>query len=303
MALSPNPRQVAQRVSEVADFVTVALDALLPRTDGPEHLLNEAMRYAALGPGRRLRAFFALEAARMFNVEDRAVLRAACALECIYAYSRIHDDLPALDDSDLRRGRPTVHKAYDESTAILAGDALHTVAFEIMAHPDTHADAWMRAELVRRLAVAAGARGLAGGQMLDMLGLGSDIGAVARMQRMKTGALIAFAFEIPRLLSHALEAERHALMGFAQDIGIAYQIVDDLMDTDADARAQARRGDGVAIPQRANFVTLLGAQAAAERVEMLTDQCVAHLDIFGERAAYLKASVHFVLDRAASVRN
>src|SRR5471030_2321248 len=157
----PTPRTgtISHRVAQAADLVTVALDELLPRADGPEQRLTEAMRYAALGPGKRLRPFFALETARMFDLEERPVLRAACALECIHAYSLIHDDLPCMDDDDLRRGRPTVHRAYDEATAVLAGDALQAAAFEIMAHPDTHEDGAIRAELVRRLAVAAGAKG------------------------------------------------------------------------------------------------------------------------------------------------
>ena len=148
---------VAERVAEAADLVTVALDQLLPRAEGPEQRLTEAMRYAALGPGKRLRPFFAIETARLFDIEERPVLRAACALECIHAYSLVHDDLPAMDDDDLRRGRPTVHKAYDEATAVLVGDALQSAAFEIMAHPDTHEDAEIRSDLVRKLAIASGA--------------------------------------------------------------------------------------------------------------------------------------------------
>ena len=151
---------LAPRIEEAADLVTVALDELLPRAEGPEARLTEAMRYAALGPGKRLRPFFAFETARMFDLPERPVLRTACALECIHAYSLIHDDLPCMDDDDLRRGRPTVHKAYDEATAVLAGDALQSAAFEIMAHPDTHEDGAVRAELVRLLAVASGARGM-----------------------------------------------------------------------------------------------------------------------------------------------
>ena len=160
--------EVAQRVAETADLVTVALDELLPRADGPESRLTEAMRYAVLGPGRRLRPFFTLETGRMFGVDERPLLRAACALECIHVYRLIHDDLPCLDDDDLRRGRPTVHKAYDEATAVLAGDALQSAAFEILSHPDTHKDGAIRAELVQKLAQASGARGTQMGQFAQL---------------------------------------------------------------------------------------------------------------------------------------
>ena len=291
---------LAERISETADLVTVALDQLLPRAEGPEARLTEAMRYATLGPGRRLRPFFALETAKMFDLDERPVLRTACALECIHAYSIVHDDLPCMDPDAGLRIHASVHTAYDEPTAVLAGDALQAMAFEILAHPDTHEDGAVRAELVRRLAAAAGARGMVGGQMIDLLGPRDDFGGMARMQRMKTGALIACAFEMPLVLARASEAERHALVGFAQDLGLAYQITGDLLDSEAHAGCEEPIAHGKdQVRGKANYVSLLGAPAARERLGVLAAQTKAHLEPFGERAVYLRDCVDFVMELRA----
>ena len=287
-------------LAESADRVTVALDALLPRADGPETRLISAMRYAALGPGKRLRPFLTLNAARMLGAGERAALRVGCAVECVHAYSLIHDDLPCMDDDDLRRGRPTVHVAYDEATAILAGDALQALAFEILADPDTHPSGDVRARLVYGLAAAGGARGMAGGQMIDMSEESrgeADIGIITRLQRMKTGALIAYAVEAPGVLAGASHDVIKSLEGYAHDLGLIYQIVDDLLDVSGDAQTTGKAVGKDARQGKATFVSILGEAEARDRARRLGEQAKAHLDMFGDSADMLERTVDFVLDR------
>ena len=288
-----------QRLKEVADRVTVALDQLIPPAGGPEADLMRAMRHAALANGKRMRPFFLLETGAMFDAPEKTLLRAAAALECVHCYSLVHDDLPCMDDDDFRRGQPTVHKAFDEATAVLAGDALLTLAFKILASSETHDDASVRALLIERLADASGARGMVGGQMIDMLESDSprDLNTITRMQRLKTGALISYATEAAAIIGRAREAERNALAGFSNDLGLAYQIADDLLDAtgDDDAVGKPLRTDDAA--GKANFVTLLGIDGARERVSILAAQAKEHLAIFREKAHILLQSVDFVLDR------
>ncbi len=289
-------------LAETADRVTVALDALLPRADGPEKTLNSAMRYAALGPGKRLRPFLTIECGRLVQADERSLLRAACAVECIHAYSLIHDDLPSMDNDDLRRGRPTVHIAYDEATAILAGDALQTQAFEILCDEETCASPAGAVQLARRLAEVAGARGMVGGQMLDMAieeaGEGEvDIGLITRCQRMKTGALIAFSAEAGAIIVDADKDVRTAFEGFAHDLGLCFQIVDDLLDAVGDENLTGKRLQKDADQGKTTFVTILGIDGARDHAQRLADQAKEHLEIFGSQATRLKDCVDYVLER------
>ena len=215
-----------QALAESAQFVEDSLDALLPAVAGPEARVLEAMRYAALGGGKRLRGFLVVQTANLFGVDRRAVGRVAAAVECIHAYSLVHDDLPAMDDDDLRRGKPTVHKAFDEATAILAGDALLTHAFALLGSPEAHGDPFVRCELVVRLAQAAGHAGMVGGQMMDMAfeGQTPSMAEITRLQRMKTAALICFSSEAGATLGKASQPMRNALAAFGQELGLAFQI-------------------------------------------------------------------------------
>ncbi|MEM7766886.1 MAG: polyprenyl synthetase family protein [Pseudomonadota bacterium] len=287
------------RLREVADQITVALDQLIPSASGPEADLMRAMRHAALANGKRMRPFYVLETGKMFDAPEKSLLRAAAALECVHTYSLVHDDLPCMDDDAFRRGQPTVHKAFDEATAVLAGDALLTLAFDILAHRDTHEDAELRIRLIAALARASGAQGMVGGQMIDMLGddMPRDLNTITRMQRLKTGALISHAVEAGALLGGASAHQRQALSGFAHDLGLAYQIADDLLDAEGDETLMGKAAGKDHSKGKANFVTLLGVDGARERVRLLSAQSKEHLALFHDRAKILRQSVDFVLGR------
>ena len=286
-------------LKEKADAIEDVLDRLLPSPQGSESRLMDAVRYSTLGGGKRIRPFLVVSGAALFSVDERCALRAGAAIEMIHCYSLIHDDLPAMDDDDLRRGQPTCHKKFDEATAILAGDALLTKAFEILGEPETHADPAVRAELVVSLARASGDAGMVGGQMLDLMAeeRDLDIPEITRLQRLKTGALISFSCEAGGILGKAPEPQRHALKAYAHDLGLAFQIADDLLDVEGTAEEVGKATGKDEAAGKATFVSLLGVERAREQANMLADQASQHLEIFGEKADCLKQLAQFVVKR------
>ncbi len=290
---------LASAMTDAAKAVSEALERLLPQSDYAEKKLFDAMRYGALNGGKRLRPFLVLSSASIFGVADECALRTAAAVECVHCYSLIHDDLPAMDNADLRRGAPTVHKVYDEATAILAGDALLTLAFEILADPRTHEDPQVRCKLVTALAKASGVHGMVGGQMLDLVAETTklDIGAITRLQRLKTGELIAFSTEAGAILGRTTQAHHNALRAYAHDLGLAFQIIDDLLDAEG---TEAETGKSVgrdAKAGKATFVTVLGADRARGQAKLLSEQAISHLAVFQGRAKNLEDVARFVVDR------
>jgi farnesyl diphosphate synthase len=261
--------------------------------------LGDAMRYAVLGGGKRLRPFLVIESAALFGLPQSAALNAAAAVECVHCYSLVHDDLPAMDDDDVRRGRATVHRAFDEATAILAGDGLLTLAFEILGRPETHPDAGVRLELVADLARAAGWEGMAGGQQLDLeaAAAAQDMPSIARIQGLKTGALIGFAATAGAVLARTGAQERRALAAYAEKLGLAFQIADDILDAVGDPAIVGKATGKDAAAGKATFVSLLGLAAARERLKGLEAEAIAALHPFGARAGALKEAARFVAQR------
>ncbi len=288
-------------LSTTAADVNDTLALLLQINDDPEARLIEAMRYSSLDGGKRIRPFLVVASAGLFNVDRASALRTAAAIEMVHCYSLVHDDLPAMDDDDLRRGRATCHKKFDEATAILAGDALLTRAFEVLADDKTHASSKIRADLVLALAHAAGPEGMVGGQMLDLVAAHHTLNMpeITRLQRMKTGMLIAASCAAGAILGKATVGARNALHAYAHDLGLAFQMVDDLLDVEGDEQILGKGAGKDADAGKATFVSLLGAKRAREQAEMLAVQAGEHLDLFDKKADPLRQLANFVVKRTA----
>jgi farnesyl diphosphate synthase len=286
----------AGRVSaEVDDFFE---RLLAPTGDGREPLY-EAMRHAVIGGGKRLRPLLTIAAGQLFAIDRERALRVGCAIEAIHVYSLIHDDLPCMDDADLRRGKPTVHKAFGEAEAVLAGDSLHALAFEILAHEATHGDPWVRSDLVFELARAAGPAGMAGGQMMDLVAEGQqlDLPAITRLQQLKTGALIEYAVEAACIMVRLLPDARTPYRGYARNIGLAFQIADDLIDHSGDEAAAGKRTGKDMAAGKATVVSVLGPDRARQQASVLVNQAIEHLGDHGEEADLLRAIARFAIER------
>ncbi|SDH34780.1 polyprenyl synthetase family protein [Roseospirillum parvum] len=293
---------LAAALAASAEKVNARLDALLAPVDGDEGRVIEAMRYGTLQGGKRLRPFLVLQAAGLFGVPEARALDVGCALEMIHSYSLVHDDLPAMDDDDLRRGQPTCHRKFDEATAILAGDGLQARAFEVLAGDTVHPNPLVRCQLVAALAEAAGAPGMVGGQMVDLMAehrdpATIDIPHITRLQQLKTGRLFEYACVAGAILGEAPEADRQAMIAYARDMGLAFQIADDLLDVEGD---EATVGKGVgkdAAAGKATFVSLLGIEEARREADRLAEQAVGQLAAYDARADLLRAVARYMVTR------
>jgi len=290
---------LAEAIRATALDVDAAFDALLAVPYDPRAQLYAAMRHAAMNGGKRLRPLLVLASSALFDVPRSAALRVGMAIEAIHVYSLIHDDMPCMDDDDLRRGKPTVHKLFDEATAVLAGDSLHALAFEWLADEATHPDAALRCDLVVALARAAGPAGMAGGQMMDLTAetQAFDLPMVHQLQALKTGALIAFSVEAGAILGRAAPQERSALATYAEKVGLTFQIADDLLDIEGNAALAGKALHKDVAAGKATFVSLLGVDAARAQAQKLVDEAIEKLQQFGESAALLRAIARFTLER------
>ncbi|MEH6757605.1 MAG: polyprenyl synthetase family protein [Parasphingorhabdus sp.] len=283
----------------VAAAIDKQFDLILTVPDDARAQLYETMRHSAIGGGKRLRPLLVMATARLFNVEENCALRAATALEALHVYSLIHDDLPCMDDDEMRRGKPTAHKAFGEAQAVLAGDALHALAFELLADEKTHRDPFVRAEMVACLAKAAGSSGMAGGQMMDLVAETTtfDLQTVTRLQQLKTGALISACVEIGAILGRVALDGRTGLRGYAHDLGLAFQIADDILDVEGDEALAGKALQKDEAAGKQTFLSLMGLERAKDQAQMLVDQAKSHLKGYGEEANLLRAIAEFTVQR------
>ncbi|MCH8685746.1 polyprenyl synthetase family protein [Pedomonas mirosovicensis] len=293
------PPALKPALDALAQAMDSRFDRLLAVPEDPRRRLYEAMRHATMDGGKRMRPLLTVAACDLFHVEKERALRVALAIECVHCYSLVHDDLPCMDDDDVRRGKPTVHKAFDEATAVLAGDALLTLAFEVLADEATHDDPRVRLELIQELARASGPAGMVGGQAMDLAAETStfDLPTTTRLQQLKTGALLAACIEAGAIMGKAGADERQRLRAYAHDLGLAFQIADDLLDAEG---SSARTGKAVAkdaAAGKATFVSLLGIERARQQADFLIDQAIGHLSGFGAKADLLRAIARFAIER------
>lgn len=283
----------------VAEAIDRQFDTLLAVPSDARARVYDAMRHSAIGGGKRMRPLLVKASADLFAVSDLSALRVGVAVECIHVYSLVHDDLPAMDNDDMRRGKPSAHKAFDEATAILSGDCLHDLAFTVLADEETHPDPFVRCELVKALALASGPSGMAGGQMMDLVGETEpfDLSTITRMQQLKTGALIHFCVEAGAILGRVPPESRTHLHGYARDVGLAFQIADDLMDVDGDPELAGKTLGKDEAAGKATFVSLMGVDRARDQARALIDQAKAHLRTYGREADLLRAIADFAIAR------
>jgi farnesyl diphosphate synthase len=299
VSVRPATSTLPQALAAAARRVDDTLEQLLPKPTGLHARVQEAMRYATFAGGKRLRPFLVLNAARLFNVDPDRAVRVAAAIEVLHTYSLVHDDLPCMDDDDLRRGRPTTHIAFDEMTAVLAGDGLLTIAFEILAHPETHPSGDVRSALVLRLAEAAGSNGMIGGQMIDMQAAQQSFGSdeVILLQRLKTGQLFEFSCEAGAILGEASKADRDRLRAYARDMGLVFQITDDLLDVTSTAEKTGKAVGKDKDQGKATLVSILGVDGARAEAEKLARRAAASLAPYGNSAPELCELPLYLLDR------
>ena len=293
------PPRLGEAFERVQSDIDSAFDAFLPVPDDSRARLVEAMRYAAIGAGKRMRPLLLVATSELFGVNRNAAINAGCAVEAIHAYSLIHDDLPCMDDDAMRHGKPSVHMAFDDATAVLAGDCLHALAFDILTQLDTSADPFVRSELVATLARASGHDGMAGGQMMDIVSQEEnyDLRQITRLQQLKTGALLAASVEMGAVLGRVPPEGRAHLRAYARDIGLAFQIADDLLDVEGD---EAKAGKALRKDEeqgKQTFVTLMGVEQARAQATMLVEQAGRHLSSYGEDARLLVELADFVVKR------